>query len=587
MQIPEQQIERVRAAANILEVVSAQLPLTRKGQNYWGLCPFHSEKTPSFTVHEQKQIFHCFGCGEGGNVFSFVMKMEGLDFPDAVRQVAQKYGITLSVEEGRRAARAKDERSRVREVNERALAFFQAQLPVDGSGLVGAYLARRGLDQGTARRFELGWAPDGWDGLLKALRQGGVREDDLLLSGMAVQSARGKGVYDRFRGRLMFPIRSADGTVVGFGGRVLGDGSPKYMNSPETPLYHKGVVLYGLYPARQGKSRLDRIAVVEGYLDVIACHRAGIDWAVAPLGTALTESHAALLARYTDRVDLVFDGDAAGLAAARKAALVLAPHPLDVRVVTLPAGEDPDSLLAGEGAEGLAARLDAGRPLMDFLFKACLDPVSGAPIERRIAAAEPILDVLERIPDALRKGHYLGRLAEALGVDEGDLRRHFARRRNVQPREARGARPATPPAPLPHGEDLLLHLVVQGKVDAGWLADRVSPSQFSDPRARRIAEVLIAAALAGRGALDWFQENAALAGLVAGWLARDVTAEGDPTACAEACVAALVRRESKEVDRRLLDDIRDAERTGDTARLMALLQQKNALAKSKQRMLAG
>jgi DNA primase len=285
-------------------------------------------------------------------------------------------------------------------------------------------------------------------------------------------------------------------------------------------------------------------------------------------------------------VDLVFDGDAAGLAAARKAALVLAPHPLDVRVVTLPAGEDPDSLLAGEGAAGLTARLDAGRPLMEFLFKACLDAVSGAPIERRIAAAEPILDVLERIPDALRKGHYLGRLAEAIGVDEGDLRRHFTRRRGVQPRE-HGRRQVTPPAPLPHGEDLLLHLVVQGKVGAGWLADRVSPSQFSDPRARRIAEVLIAAALAGRGALDGFQENAALAGLVAGWLSRDVTAEGDPVACAEACVAALVRRESKEVDRRLLDDIRDAERTGDTARLMALLQQKNTLAKSKQRMLAG
>ncbi len=588
MHIADEQIEQVRNAANIVEVVSAQVPLKRKGQNHWGLCPFHGEKTPSFTVHEQKQIFHCFGCGEGGNVFTFIMKMEGLDFPETVRYLAQKYGIVLSEVEGKRAARSRDEKARVREVNDRSLAHFRSELAKVLDGPVGRYIGERGLDAETVNRFELGWAPDSWDGLIQRLRRDGIRPDDMVLSGMVIKNEKGR-VYDRFRGRLMFPIRGVDGVLVGFGGRVLGDGSPKYLNSPETPLYHKSVVLYGLHQARQGKGRIERVAVVEGYLDVIACHRHGIDWAVAPLGTALTESHARLLSRYTERVDLVFDGDAAGFAAARKAVAVLAPLSLEVRVVTLPAGEDPDSLLAKYGADKVAAAIGNGLPMMDFLFKACLDPVSGAPIERRIAAAEPILEVLERIPDALRKGHYLGRLAETLGVDEGDLRRQFAKRRGAQPRE-RAQPERRHHAPLPHGEDLLLHLVFQGRIGGDWLVDRVVPSQFADARAVKVVEALVTAVSAGQGTdrvIDWLQGQPELAGLVTGWLAREVTVDGDPLACAEACVAALVRRESKEVDRRLLNDIKEAERAGDTARLMALLRQRDALTKSNRHMMAG
>jgi DNA primase len=588
MNIPEEQIEQVRAAANIVDVVSAQVPLTRKGQNHWGLCPFHDEKSASFTVHEQKQIFHCFGCGEGGNVFSFVMKMEGLDFPAVVRQLAQKHGIMLSVEEGHKAIKAQDEKARVRSVNERAQVFFSQSLLAEKSGVPAAYLAKRGFDAETLRRFEVGWAPTGWDGLTRHLQRSGVSEADAVLAGVCVPR-KGSGVYDRFRARVMFPIRGMGGDVVGFGGRVLEDDGPKYMNSPETPLYHKGVVLYGLHQARQGKGRLERVVVVEGYLDVIACHQHGIDWAVAPLGTALTESHARLLSRYTERVDLVFDGDAAGLAAARKAALVLAPYPIEVRVVTLPAGEDPDSLLHKEGRGQVVQRLSAGQTMMDFLFQACLGPVSGAPIERRITAAEPILDVLERIPDALRKGHYLGRLSEALDVDEGDLRRQFSRRKGQRPHGGDRREPDLK-KPLPHGEDLLLHLAVRGVIDRRWLFDCISPGSFTDPRARRVAEVMAAYVAQGRGADDMvaaLQAEPQVVGLITGWLSRDVTVEGDPVACAESCVAALVRAESKDVDRQLMADIREAEKTGQTERLMLLLKQKDALAKSKRKMMAG
>jgi len=332
------------------------------------------------------------------------------------------------------------------------------------------------------------------------------------------------------------------------------------------------------------------VVVVEGYLDVIACHSHGIDWAVAPLGTALTESHARLLNRYTERVDLVFDGDAAGQAAARKAAYVLAPYAMDVRVVTLPAGEDPDSLLQKEGVERVTQRLAAGQTMMDFLFKACLGPVSGASIERRIAAAEPILDVLERIPDALRKGHYLGRLSETLGVDEGDLRRQFVRRKGQQPpRGGDRPKPAVK-ASLPHGEDLLLHLLVRGVIDATWLSDRVAASAFTDPRSQRIAQVVATCVANGQGMdglVAALQAEPGVVGLITGWLNREVTVEGDPMACAEACVAALMKVESRALERQLMDGIKEAEQRGQTERLMMLLKQKDALAKSKREMMAG
>lgn len=581
MHIPDDQIERVRTAANLVEIVSAHVSLKRRGQNHVGLCPFHQEKTPSFTVSESKQIYHCFGCGEGGNAISFVMRIEGIDFPAAVRRLAERYGIALAVDRSGGGAKKADEKDRARRVNDLALAFFRARLaeaPPDAP--VRAYLAKRGLDARTVEAFELGWAPDDWQALTAhALGRGATRED-LVLAGVAARREADGRCYDRFRGRLVFPIRGTDGQVAGFGGRVIGDGEPKYLNSPETPLYRKGSLLYGLYQARRQPGRRPSIAVVEGYLDVIACHRHGLADTVAPLGTALTEDHARLLARHTDRVDLIFDGDPAGQAAARKAALVLAPFALEVRIVALPAGEDPDSLLAAGGAESFRAHLEAGCPMMDFLMGSCLDGTFGTPIERRLKAAEPVFEVLGRMTDPLRKGHYLGRLAEVLGVDERALRRRFGALRPGPGPSAPAAPEPRPAGRPPYGEDLLLHLVLQGRVDARWLGERIAPEAFTDPRVRRVAAALKDLAAEGRppGALlDRLAGEPEAAALVSGWLSREVTVEGDPADCALACVAALGRKESQEVQRRLLADIRAAEAAGDTARLMALLRQKDAL----------
>jgi len=587
MHIPDDQIERVRAAANLVEIVSAHVSLKRRGQNHVGLCPFHQEKTPSFTVSESKQIYHCFGCGEGGNAISFVMRMEGIEFPDAVRRLAERYGIALAVDRtGGGGAKRGEERERVRRVNELALAFFRERLAQAAPDApVRRYLDRRGLDARMVEAFELGWAPDDWQALTAHALGRGQSRDDLVLAGVTAKRDSDGRCYDRFRGRLIFPIRSADGQVAGFGGRVIGDGEPKYLNSPETPLYHKGSILYGLHPMRKQGGQRPWVLVVEGYLDVIACHRHGLTDTVAPLGTALTEDHARLLSRHTERVDLVFDGDNAGRAAARKAAMVLAPFSLDVRIVTLPAGEDPDSLLSGAGVEGFRACLEAGRPMMDYLIGTCLDGTYGAPIERRLKAAEPVLEVLGRMTDPLRKGHYLGKVAEALGVDERALRRRFGAVRPAPSQAARaaGSAPAparTEPGRPPYGEDLLMHLVLQGRVDTRWLAERIAPEAFTDPRVRRVAAGLKGLAAEGRGPdalLDRLAGEPDASALVAGWLSREVTVEGDPVDCALACVAAVGRRESQEVHRRLLADIREAEAQGDTPRLMALLRQKDAL----------
>lgn len=591
MHIPEEQLEQVRAAANIVEVVSAHVPLKRRGQNHVGLCPFHNEKTPSFNVNETKQIFHCFGCGEGGNVFSFLMKMEGLDFPEAVRRLADRYGVVLSLREGRGAIRSRDERERVRRVNEQALARYRKALAGLAEGNAPTrYFAERGLDRETMERFELGWAPDAWDDLTGNLLRSGFSREDLLLAGVSVQGRQAGKLYDRFRGRLMFPIRTATGELAGFGGRALGDEMPKYLNSPETPLYRKGQMLYGLHPVLQGTRRPERVAVVEGYLDVIACHRNGIDWAVAPLGTALTESHVRLLARHTERVDLVFDGDPAGRAAARKAAALLAAVPLEVRVVTLPPGEDPDSLIRKEGAERVRARLTDGVPMMTFLFQECLGGLSGASIERRLAAAEPVLEVLARIPDVLRKGHYLGRLAEVLEVNEADVRRHFVLRNRPRPTVGERPAPTRREPPVPYGEGLLLHLVVQGLVDAAWLCERLSPEAFTDARARRVAQALRAAVTEGKGIgslTDRLRNEPAVLRLVTMWSSSEALPEGDPAECAEACARDLERKEAREVNRRLLADIREAEARGETGRLMALLRQKDALTRTRPHIATG
>ncbi|MDP2359519.1 MAG: DNA primase [bacterium] len=358
--IPEQIIQQVLDAVDIVDLVTEYLTLKRAGAHYKGLCPFHQEKTPSFTVNPSLRLYKCFGCGKGGNVIGFVMEAEGLSFPQAVRRLADRAGIAVPDEDSREPeTRTLEER--LQTVNQAALDFFRKalQAQVRQPGPLADYLARRALGGEIQERFQLGWSADDWQGLVDYARGLGLGEDLLVQAGVCLRSESGR-VYDRYRGRLIFPIRSVVGTVIGFGGRVIGEAKdqPKYINSPETPLYHKGRSLYGLFENKNEIRRERTVLLVEGYMDLIGLWGAGIRHVAATLGTALTPEQALLLKRFADRVIFLYDGDAAGQKAMARGAASLIGAGLDLRVCRLPEGQDPDDVVRNSGADEMRRLLD-------------------------------------------------------------------------------------------------------------------------------------------------------------------------------------------------------------------------------------
>ncbi|HHY06331.1 MAG TPA: DNA primase, partial [Clostridia bacterium] len=347
--IPEDFIDDLRNRVDIVDFIRGFVPLKRQGQNYVGLCPFHAEKTPSFVVSPHKQIFHCFGCGKGGNVYTFLMEQGGLNFPEAVTHLANHCGISLPQKDlSPEQARQNSLRKKFYHINELAANFFQKMLYETRGKEAVAYLQQRGLDEQTCKKFLLGYAPNAWDELSCFLLEKGVTEKDLLTLGLAVQGQKGN-LIDRFRNRLIFPIMNPSGKIIGFGGRVLDDSLPKYLNSPETPLFHKGRQLYGLNQARGFMRNKDQVILMEGYLDVITAHQHGITQAVGTLGTALTENQGRLLMRYTYNAVICFDADPAGQEATMRGLDILQQLGIKVSVMTMPEGQDPDDFLRKEG----------------------------------------------------------------------------------------------------------------------------------------------------------------------------------------------------------------------------------------------
>lgn len=420
--IAEETIQEIRDRVDIVEVVSRYLPLKRSGANYQGLCPFHQEKTPSFNVNSARQIFHCFGCGVGGNVFSFLMRMEGLNFPEAVRQLADKVGVEIEEhEKSPEDIRRLESIERLARINEAAGEFYHQLLLKENAGTVGRkYLRARGYEGETVRTFRLGFAPEGWETLKNNLSSK-FATADLRRTGLLRPGKQGRGDYDLFRNRLLFPIHDLKGRIVAFGGRVLDDSLPKYINSPETELYHKGKVLYGLHQARESIRQSDQVMVVEGYFDVLALHQAGFPNTVATCGTALTQDHARLLKRFANKILLIFDQDAAGINAMFRAMDVLLPSGLTVSVVMLPAGEDPDSLVNSKGRNGFQSFLDAARPVLEVFIEKQLKSHDES-AEGRARAAKQILSRLKLLPDELERTLYLNQLATKIGLTVEDLK---------------------------------------------------------------------------------------------------------------------------------------------------------------------
>ena len=420
--ITEEKIAEIRHRASIVEVISDHVTLKKSGRNHMGLCPFHAEKTPSFTVSEEKGIYHCFGCQSGGSVFHFLMNYDHLTFPEAVERVARRYGIALEHQGGGRVGRENGEREKLYRVNERAALNYQKLLFAHSEGLKALeYLKRRGVDEATARKFMLGYAPQTGSNLFKLFAQENISNGDACRLGLIGQRGPQK-FYEKFFARVIFPIVSPAGKIVAFGGRVLDQSLPKYLNSSETPLFHKGSTLYGLYQAKDGIRKADRVVVVEGYLDVIALVQHDLTYAVATLGTALTADHVRVLSRYTKNIIALFDGDDAGRKAASRSFEIFLEAGLFGRAAFLPKIEDPDTFVRSQGKAALEAVLDQAVPLADYYFS-WLEQRYGKSLEGKSQIAGEVSRILAKVTNALEADLLARRAVDILGIREEVLRR--------------------------------------------------------------------------------------------------------------------------------------------------------------------
>lgn len=427
-QIPQRFIDDLLARVDVTEVVGERVTLKKAGKNLSGLCPFHDEKSPSFTVSRDKQFYHCFGCGAHGNALRFLMEYDRLSFPEAVEQLASRLGMEVEREDARPKSPHEQERERKRDegVNllELAQRFFRDGLRHAQAQSARDYLQGRGVSEEIMARFGIGFALDSWDALKVHLSQHGVAESVQVEYGLLVQREETGRSYDRFRHRVIFPIRDWKGRTVGFGGRVLDDTKPKYLNSPETPVFHKGRELYGLYEARQHNDRLTRMIVVEGYMDVVALAQHGITNAVATLGTAATEDHLRRMYRMVNEVVFCFDGDEAGRRAAQRALEHALPVMIDgrqARFLFLPDGEDPDSLVRKEGADAFAKRVECASALSEFIFDHARLGLDLKHVEGRERFVSAVLQHIQQLPDGLLKSLLLKELSDRSGVEVSQL----------------------------------------------------------------------------------------------------------------------------------------------------------------------
>ncbi|HEX5793631.1 MAG TPA: DNA primase [Rheinheimera sp.] len=418
-QIPRQFIDDLLARTDIVELIDQRVPLKKAGRNYAACCPFHNEKSPSFTVSPDKQFYHCFGCGAHGNAISFMMEFEQLEFVEAIEELAQLHHLDIPREQGsaksRPAAQADDY-----QLMQQAADFYQQQLQSHANAAaVQQYVAKRGLSTKTVADFAIGYAPDGWDNLLKRLSPANQRplRDQLVELRLINRNDNGRE-YDFFRDRLMFPIRDKRGRVIAFGGRVLGDGTPKYLNSPESRLFHKGRELYGLYEARQQPGHLEQVLVVEGYMDVVALAEHDIRFAVACLGTATTSDHMHTLFRYTPKVVCCYDGDRAGRDAAWRAlqsALPQLKDGVELNFVFLPDGEDPDSLVQKEGKTAFLQRIASATPLNQYFFEHLVQEFDPATDAGKSALSVKAAELIKQIPSEFYRDSLTDKLANLLG----------------------------------------------------------------------------------------------------------------------------------------------------------------------------
>ena len=581
--ISEDVINQIRDRIDIAEIVGQHVSLTRAGQNLKGLCPFHQEKSPSFTVSPSRQIFHCFGCGAGGNVFTFLTRITGASFPETVRELGRKVGIEVqdtASQPGPLAAQT----ARIEKLNQAAAAWFQQNLREERSGAEAReYLAGRGIAQATIDRFGIGLAPAEWDGLIRSLSKQGFTQPELASAGLTIARDSGSGFYDRFRARVMFTITDLRKRVVGFGGRVLGEGTPKYLNSPDTPLFKKGHTLFALDVAREAVARTKTVIVVEGYFDAIALHQAGLTHTVATLGTALTPEHIQVLRRFASKVVLLFDPDAAGVRAALRGLDLFVNSGLGVKVVTLPAGDDPDTYVRKEGSEAFGRLEERAPSLLDFSLEHSLKTAEASTIEGRIRAVDEVLRILQKSEHPIEREERIRLVAERLGINQQRLIERYPALLKQD-----GRRPTAPPAEpaaaqsykgVPEERDLV-YMLLHGHLAPADIR-RLRPDSFSIAACRIVVEKAMAhleqdGRVGLRRLLDTIVDDPDCGSLATELSMREEHFD-DVRAHVQGCLDTLDRKRAEKVLRELTAQLKAAEREGRADDARALNAQVNEL----------
>ena len=509
MAIPDNFLDELIARTDVVDLVSEYVRLSKKGNSYWGCCPFHSEKTPSFHVVPDRQIYKCFGCGKGGGAINFMMELENLSFRDAVAVLAKRAGLQMP-ETGGSSAGMRERREKLQEINKQAARAFHKWLYAKEGAEGLAYLQKRGLSKATLTNFGLGFAPNSWDALINELAKQGYDKRDLLDAGLAVSNKDGR-IYDRFRNRVMFPIIDVRGNVIGFGGRVMDDSTPKYLNSPDTPVYNKSRNVFALNIAK--KSKAGRVILTEGYMDTIALHQAGFDSAVASLGTSLTEEHAQLLSRYFKDAVLSYDSDKAGVAAAQRAIPLLEKAGLKVKVLRMTGAKDPDEFIKNFGREAFGRLLDQSENQVDYRLAQIEKKYVLADDAQKVAFLQEAAQLIAALSSPVEREIYGGHAAQTAGVTPEAMAQEVERalrariRKAKKQQERRDLAPAAKLQPKARSlryenirsaraEEGLIRLLM---LDPGLYRDMagLSGSEFSSPLLGKVFDLLLGRAQAG------------------------------------------------------------------------------------------
>jgi DNA primase len=580
MAIPDNLIDQIQQRTDIVELISGYIPLTKAGRNYKAPCPFHHEKTPSFIVSPDKQIYHCFGCGAGGNVFSFLMKHESIEFPEAVAMLAEKTGVRLP-RFGPEKKELTSLATQLYRINELAVAFFQQNLQRSQAAL--DYLASRGVGAETVKKFKIGYAPDGWDKALDFFKKHNVDGATLEKAGLAISNEKG-GYYDRFRKRLMFPIFDMKDKILGFGGRVLDSSLPKYMNSPETYIYSKGRHLYGLNFSRDDIKKNRYALIVEGYLDFIIPYQAGAKNIIATLGTALTIDQVKLLKRFAGTVIMVYDPDEAGEAAGLRNMDLFLGEGVNVYIAELPKGFDPDSFIRNSGADEFIRITKASRNLFDYKLQklSARFDITAAHGKASIAAA--MLPTIARIENAVVRSNLVKKLAEALSVDEEAIRTELKKVKPDGLSRAYSVTPVEAKRDSKSAEKIVLALMLEGALFVSRVKEALGADEFKDSTVRDVVRALYTLSASEKNItavrlMNHFDNNEDASDLISEAVHVSETL-GDKEKVLSDCIARIKKDNLNDRLVRLQDAIKTAHSSGDGDLVTKLVTEYNGLLKT-------